>query len=133
MERFDRAVIESVLCSLVVVWFGAATKKIMTKSDCNELFRLPRSSALPTLNNFQEQNKGRQNPLDPLHPGHHLFQLVPSGMSYQTLHTTGNAQGLGIICIITAVIVGYYRTYGILTLFHDSLYVCVASEKSIFF
>ncbi|XP_061635892.1 homeobox protein GBX-2 isoform X2 [Phyllopteryx taeniolatus] len=82
LRQFYTALIESVLCSSITVWFGAATKK--------DKLRLQRTiktaeriggTPLPTLEDLHAaRTKTRADKilLDPPHPGHQLFQLLPS-------------------------------------------------------
>ncbi|XP_061621188.1 coagulation factor IIIa isoform X3 [Phyllopteryx taeniolatus] len=82
LRQFYTAVIESVLCSSITVWFGAATKK--------DKFRLQRTIKtaerivgipLPTLEELHAaRTKTRACKIlsDPPHPVHQLFDLLPS-------------------------------------------------------
>ncbi|XP_061617104.1 uncharacterized protein LOC133471509 isoform X2 [Phyllopteryx taeniolatus] len=82
LRQFYTAVVESVLCSSITVWFGAATKK--------DKLRLQRTiktaerivgTPLPTLEDLHAaRTKTRACKIlsDPAHPGHQLFQLLPS-------------------------------------------------------
>ncbi|XP_061545445.1 uncharacterized protein LOC133409453 [Phycodurus eques] len=67
LRQFYTAVIESVLCSSITVWFGAATKR--TNSDCNGQSGLPEKWSVhpqPTLEDLHAaRTKGMQNPLGP--------------------------------------------------------------------
>ena len=89
--QFYTAVIESVLCSSITVWFGSATKL-----DRNRLQRTVRSAEriigadLPTIQDlYTSRARKRAGKIiaDPSHPGHNLFQLLPSGRRYRSLHT----------------------------------------------
>ena len=89
--QFYTAVIESVLCSSITVWFGSATKL-----DRNRLQRTVRSAEriigadLPTIQdlyNIRARKRAGKIIADPSHPGHNLFQLLPSGRRYRSLHT----------------------------------------------
>ncbi|XP_061638916.1 uncharacterized protein LOC133482616 [Phyllopteryx taeniolatus] len=91
LRQFYTAVIESVLCSSITVWFGAATKK--------DKLRLQRTiktagkivgTPLPTLEDLhaaRTKTRAYKILLDPPHPGHQLFQLLPSGRRYRTMKT----------------------------------------------
>ncbi|XP_061626357.1 uncharacterized protein LOC133476674 [Phyllopteryx taeniolatus] len=91
LRQFYTAVIESVLCSSITVWFGAATKK--------DKLRLQRTiktaerivgTPLPTLEDLHAaRTKTRACKIlsDPPHPGHRLFQLLPSGRRYRSMQT----------------------------------------------
>ena len=87
--QFYTAVIESVLCSSITVWFGSATKL-----DRNRLQRTVRSAEriigvdLPTIQDLYTSRVRKwagKITADPSHPGHILFQLLPSGRGYRTL------------------------------------------------
>ena len=89
--QFYTAVIESVLCSSITVWFGSATKL-----DRNRLQRTVKSAEriigadLPTIQDlFTSKARKRAGKIiaDPSHPGHNLFQLLPSGRRYRTMYT----------------------------------------------
>uniref|UniRef100_A0A3B1IGL0 Reverse transcriptase domain-containing protein n=1 Tax=Astyanax mexicanus TaxID=7994 RepID=A0A3B1IGL0_ASTMX len=91
LATFYTAAIESILCTSITVWFGAATKQ-----DKNRLQRTIRTAAkiigthLPSL---QELYSGRirkraENIIkDPTHPAYTLFNLLPSGRRYRSLQT----------------------------------------------
>ncbi|XP_061639048.1 ubiquitin carboxyl-terminal hydrolase 32 isoform X3 [Phyllopteryx taeniolatus] len=84
LRQFYTAVIESVLYSSITVWFGAATKK--------DKLRLQRTiktaerivgTPLPTLEDLhvaRTKTRACKILLDPPHPGHQLFQLLPSDL-----------------------------------------------------
>ena len=89
--KFYTAVIESVLCTSITVWFGSATKL-----DRNRLQRTVRSAEMiigAKLTTIQDPYTSRVRKwagkitADPSHPGHILFQLLPSGRRYRTLYT----------------------------------------------
>ncbi|KAI2644352.1 putative RNA-directed DNA polymerase from transposon BS [Labeo rohita] len=91
MTQFYSAVIESVLCSSITVWFGAASK-----SDIRRLQRTVRTAEriigvhLPNLQDLYISRVKKQagNIIqDPSHPGHNLFALLPSGRRYRSLST----------------------------------------------
>ncbi|XP_061633517.1 uncharacterized protein LOC133479952 [Phyllopteryx taeniolatus] len=96
LRQFYTAVIESVLCSSITVWFGAATKK--------DKLRLQRTiktaerivgTPLPTLEDLHAaRTKTRACKIlsDPPHPGHRLFQLLPSA---ETLKCLGHGKVAG--------------------------------------
>src|SRR4029434_4348794 len=88
---FYTAVIESVLCTSITVWFVSATKL-----DKNRLQRTVSSAEniigadLPTIQDLytsRVRKRAGKITADPSHPGHDLFQLLPSGMRYRTLYT----------------------------------------------
>ncbi|KAI2658156.1 putative RNA-directed DNA polymerase from transposon BS [Labeo rohita] len=91
MTQFYSAVIESVLCSSITVWFGAASK-----SDIRRLQQTVRTAEriigvhLPNLQDlYISRVKKRAGNIiqDPSHPGHNLFALLPSGRRYRSLST----------------------------------------------
>ncbi len=87
MTQFYSAVIESVLCSSITVWFGSASK-----SDIRRLQRTVRIIGvhLPSLQDlYYSRVKKRAGNIitDPSHPGHDLFVLLPSGRRYRSLCT----------------------------------------------
>ncbi|KAI2650743.1 putative RNA-directed DNA polymerase from transposon BS [Labeo rohita] len=91
MTQFYSAVIESVLCSSITVWFWAASK-----SDIRRLQRTVRTAEriigvhLPNLQELYISRVKKQAGnivKDPSHPGHNLFALLPSGRCYRSLST----------------------------------------------
>ena len=87
LSMFYTAVIESVLCTSITVWFGSATKL-----DKNRLQRSVRSAEkiiganLPTIQDTSRVRKrAGKITADPSHPGHKLFKLLPSGRRYRSL------------------------------------------------
>ena len=91
LTQFYSAVIESVLCTSITVWFGSATK-----TDIRRLQRTVRTAeriigtALPTpqeLYTSRVRKRARNITLDPSHPGHLLFELLPSGRRYTAPNT----------------------------------------------
>ncbi|KAK3520944.1 hypothetical protein QTP86_020889, partial [Hemibagrus guttatus] len=89
--HFYSAVIESVLCTSITVWFGSATK-----SDMRRLQRTVRTAEriigapLPTLQELytsRVRKRALKITLDPSHPGHILFDLLPSGQRYRAANT----------------------------------------------
>ncbi len=86
MTQFYSAVIESVLCSSISVWFGSASK-----SDTRRLQRAVSTAEriigvlLPNLQDlYYSRVKKRAGNIitDPSHPGHDLSALLPSGRLY---------------------------------------------------
>ncbi|KAK3564136.1 hypothetical protein QTP86_007804 [Hemibagrus guttatus] len=84
LTHFYSAVTESVLCTSITVWFGSATK-----SDIRRLQRTVRTAEriigapLPTLQEpytSRVRKRAQKITLDPSHPGHLLFDLLPSVM-----------------------------------------------------
>ena len=89
--QFYSAVIESVLCTSITVWFGAATQQ-----DRNRLQRTVRTAEritgalLPSIQElYSSRTRKRAGNIirDPTHPGHNLFSLLPSGRRYRALRT----------------------------------------------
>ncbi len=85
------AIIESVLCSSITVWFGSATK-----TDIRRLQRTVRTAEriigapLPSLQELytsRVRKRAKKVTLDPSHPAHSLFGLLPSGRRYRSLST----------------------------------------------
>ncbi len=91
LKQFYSAIIESVLCTSITVWFSSATK-----SDLRRLWRVVRTAeriigtTLPTLQELylsRVSKKAGKITLDPSHPAHSLFELLPSGRRYRALST----------------------------------------------
>ncbi len=89
--QFYSAIIESVLCTSITVWFSSATK-----SDLRRLRRLVRTAEriigtpLPTLQELylsRVSKRAGKITLDPSHPAHSLFKMLPSGRRYRVLST----------------------------------------------
>ncbi len=91
LKQFYSAIIESVLCTSITVWFSSATK-----SDLRRLRRVVRTAeriigtTLPTLQELylsRVSKRAGKITLDPSHPAHSLFELLPSGRCYRALST----------------------------------------------
>ncbi len=91
LKQFYTAIIESVLCTSITVWLSSATK-----SDLRRLQRVVRTAeriigtTLPTLQELylsRVSKRAGKITLDPLHPAHSLFELLPSGRRYRVLST----------------------------------------------
>ncbi len=85
--QFYTAIIESVLCTSITVWFSSATK-----SDLRRLRTAERiiGTTLPTLQELYSSRVSKRAgkiTLDPSHPAHSLFELLPSGQRYRALST----------------------------------------------
>ncbi len=89
--QFYSAIIESILCTSITVWFSSATK-----SDLRKLRRVVRTAeriigkTLPTLQELYSSRvskKAGKIRLDPSHPAHSFFELLPSGRRYRALST----------------------------------------------
>ncbi|KAM9355553.1 BCL2 modifying factor 1 isoform 1-T2 [Pholidichthys leucotaenia] len=86
---FYTAIIQSVLCFSITVWFGSATKQ-----DKTRLQRIIKSAEriigtdLPSIENFYRsitRKRAGNICADPSHPGHKLFELLSSGRRYRSL------------------------------------------------
>ncbi len=91
LKQFYSAIIESILCTSITVWFSSATK-----SDLRRLRRVVRTAeriigtTLPTLQELylsRVSKRAGKITLDPSHPAHSLFELLPSGQCYRALST----------------------------------------------
>ena len=91
LVQFYSAVIQSILCTSITVWFGSATK-----TDLRRLQRIVRTAeritgtTLPTLkvlHSSRVSKRARKITLDPSHPAHFLFELLPSGRRYRAPST----------------------------------------------
>ncbi len=91
LKQFYSAIIESVLCSSITVWFGSATK-----TDIKRLQRTVRTAEriigapLPSLQErytSRVRKRAKKVTLDPSHPAHSLFELLPSGRRYSATST----------------------------------------------
>ncbi len=91
LKQFYSAIIEFVLCTSITVWFSLATK-----SDLRRLQRVIRTAeriigtTLPSLQELylsRVSKRAGKITLDPSHPAHSLFELLPSGRRYRALST----------------------------------------------
>ncbi len=91
LKQFYSVIIESVLCTSITVWFSSATK-----SDLRRLQKVVRTAeriigtTLPTLQELylsRVSKRADKMTLDPSHPAHSLFELLPSGRRYRALST----------------------------------------------
>ncbi len=91
LKQFYYAIIESVPCTSMTVWFSSATK-----SDLRRLWRVVRTAkriigtTLPTLQELylsRVSKRAVKITLDPSHPTHFLFELLPSDQRYRALST----------------------------------------------
>ncbi len=89
-----RSAIESILCYCITVWYASCTAQ-----DRKDLARVVRTAQrivrdpLPDLNSVYAerlQNKARSIAADPTHPGHGLFDSLPSGRRYRTIKADTN-------------------------------------------
>ncbi len=91
MTQFYSAVFESAPCSSITVWFGLASK-----ADMRRMQRTVRPAerivgvllpSLQDLYNSRVKKRAGNIIIDPSHPGHNLFALLPSGRRYRSLCT----------------------------------------------
>ncbi len=83
-------VIQSVLCTSITLWFGSATKQnrnqlTMDSQDCRKSHWC--QPALHMLHMSRVRKQAGNIIVDLSHPGHNLFQLLPSGRRYRALYT----------------------------------------------
>uniref|UniRef100_A0AAQ4QMI9 Alkylated DNA repair protein AlkB homologue 8 N-terminal domain-containing protein n=1 Tax=Gasterosteus aculeatus aculeatus TaxID=481459 RepID=A0AAQ4QMI9_GASAC len=92
MVHFYTAIIESILCSSITVWYAAATAK-----DKGRLQRVIRSAEraigcnLPSLQDLfasRSLKRAKKMVADPSHPGQKLFVPLPSGRRLRSIRTT---------------------------------------------
>ncbi|XP_077960470.1 uncharacterized protein LOC144409456 [Gasterosteus aculeatus] len=91
MVHFYTAIMESVLCSSITVWYAAATAK-----DKGRLQRVLRSAErliacnLPSLQDLfasRTLKRAKKMVADPSHPGQNLFVPLPSGRRLRSIRT----------------------------------------------
>uniref|UniRef100_A0AAX7V5F4 Reverse transcriptase domain-containing protein n=1 Tax=Astatotilapia calliptera TaxID=8154 RepID=A0AAX7V5F4_ASTCA len=91
MMQFYTAIIESILTSSITVWYAGATIR-----DKQRLQRVVRSAEkvigcrLPSLQDLYTSRtlrRAAQISADPSHPGHSLFDLLPSGRRLRSIRT----------------------------------------------
>ncbi len=91
MVHFYTAIIESILTSSITIWYAAATAK-----DKGRLQRVIRSAEkvigcnLPSLQDLYTSRTLRRAGkivADPSHPGHKLFETLPSGRRLRSIRT----------------------------------------------
>uniref|UniRef100_A0A8C6PAK0 Reverse transcriptase domain-containing protein n=1 Tax=Nothobranchius furzeri TaxID=105023 RepID=A0A8C6PAK0_NOTFU len=91
MVQFYTAIIESILNSSIAVWYAGATVR-----DKHRLQRIVRSAekvigcSLPSLQDlYVSRTRGSAGRIaaDPSHPGHRLFEPLPSGRRLQSIRT----------------------------------------------
>ncbi|KAK0155185.1 hypothetical protein N1851_002509 [Merluccius polli] len=76
MVHFYSSIIESILTSSITIWYTAATAK--------DKSRLQRHSDLYTSRTLRHAGK---IVADPSHPGHKLFETLPSGRRLRSIRT----------------------------------------------
>uniref|UniRef100_A0AAQ6IR24 Reverse transcriptase domain-containing protein n=1 Tax=Anabas testudineus TaxID=64144 RepID=A0AAQ6IR24_ANATE len=91
LTMFYTAIIQSVLCTSITVWFGSATKQ-----DRHRLQRVIRSAEkiigteLPSIQHLYRSRLGKRPvsiTADPTHPAHKLFKLLPFGRHHRAIAT----------------------------------------------
>ncbi|XP_077947179.1 uncharacterized protein LOC144388805 [Gasterosteus aculeatus] len=91
MVHFYTAIMESILCSSITVWYAAATAK-----DKGRLQRVIRSAErvigcnLPSLQDLfasRTLRRAKKMVADPSHPGQKLFLSLPSGRRLRSIRT----------------------------------------------
>ena len=91
MVHFYTSIIESILTSSITIWYAAATVK-----DRSRLQRIIRYAEkvigcnLPSLQDLHASRtlrRARKIMLDPSHPGHILFEILPSGKRLRSVKT----------------------------------------------
>ena len=91
MVHFYSAIIESILTSSITVWFAAATAR--DKARLQRVIRAAEKAIGCNLPSLQELYTSRtlrragKIVADPSHPGHHLFQTLPSGRRLRSIRT----------------------------------------------
>ncbi len=88
LKQFYSAIIESVLCTSITVWFSSVTKSDLRRlrSVVRTAERIIRTTPPPITIIIQSEQKGKIT-LDPSHPAHSLFELLPSGRRYRARST----------------------------------------------
>ncbi|KAG5844283.1 hypothetical protein ANANG_G00160790, partial [Anguilla anguilla] len=91
MVHFYTAIIESILTSSITIWYAAATAK--DKGRLHHIIRAAErviSCNLPSLQDVHTSRALRRAGkivADPSHPGHKLFQTLPSGRRLRSIRT----------------------------------------------
>ncbi|KAL0161696.1 hypothetical protein M9458_045421, partial [Cirrhinus mrigala] len=91
LKQFYSAIIESILCTSITVWFSSATKTVLRRLQ--SIVRTAERIIGTTLPTLQELYSSRVSKragkiiLDPSHPAHILFELLPSGRGYRARTT----------------------------------------------
>ncbi|XP_061136958.1 uncharacterized protein LOC133155558 isoform X3 [Syngnathus typhle] len=86
-KTFYTAIIQSVLCTSITVWFGSASKQ--DKHRRQRTIRIPEKIIginLPSIQDLylsRTRKHARNISTDPSHPGCSLFELLPSGRRYR--------------------------------------------------
>ncbi|XP_048106307.1 uncharacterized protein LOC125299187 isoform X3 [Alosa alosa] len=90
LTTFYSAIIQSVICTSITVWFGSATKR--DRARLQRTIRAERiiGADLPSIQDLYRsrvRKRAAKISADPSHPGHKLFNLLPSGRRYRALFT----------------------------------------------
>ena len=91
LTQFYRSVVESVLTFSICVWYGGASQQQKEKLDhivsaASKII----DTDLPSLASiYTKRLRGRARKIadDASHPGHHLFELLPSGKRLRSMKT----------------------------------------------
>ncbi len=91
LKQFFSAVIESVLCTSITVWFGSATnpdirRQQRTVRSAERIIGAPLTT-LQELYTSRVRKRAQKITLDPSHPSHSFFELLPSGRRYRAPNT----------------------------------------------
>lgn len=80
---FYNTAIQSLLCALVIVWIGLATKEDKNRASGPQKEKI--GVNLPSIH-LQTEETGRHTVYNrqPTHTGHNLFQLLPSERCYMS-------------------------------------------------
>ncbi len=134
LKQFYSAIIESVLCTSITVWFSSATK-----SDLRRLRRVVRTAeriigtTLPTLQELylsRVSKRAGKITLDPSHPAHSLFELLPSGRRYRALCTRTTRHRNSFFP--QAVHLTKHLTLNVEHTTHNTIYIIYSSHIHIF-
>ncbi len=91
LKKLYSVIIESILCTSIAVWFSSATKSDLRRQ--RSVVRTAERIIGTTLHTLQELYLSRVSKrvgkiiLDPSHPAHFLFELLPSGRRYRARST----------------------------------------------
>src|SRR4029434_2435340 len=91
MVHFYTCIIESIPTSSITVWFAASTAK--DKGRLQQIIRSAEKAigcdlpSLPDLFHSRTSKRACKIIADPSHPGHHLFQRLPSGRTFRAIKT----------------------------------------------
>ena len=94
LTNFYRCTIESILSGCITAWYGSCSVQ-----DCKKLQKVVNEAesvtqtSLPSIDSvytFRCLGKAASTIKDPMHPGHTLFHLLPSGKRYKSLRSRTN-------------------------------------------